>query len=174
MEVKAPAPQQTMERGPEVFFTTLPVKSRDVDAAIPQGYRVAHIEEIALAYKERPAFRTAFDALLCPVWSDKINLNSWGPHKIDQNGKFVSITEQQYWALNKEDCSRHSPGNGRVGFNVRSSGGYSTVFAGVHPHYAARVAYVALKEGEQKAESSNAELGKFARREEANSMPKTA
>jgi hypothetical protein len=66
--------EQTRFTGPEVFFTNKAVKSSEVDSSVPKGFRVAHREEIALAWKERPAFRQALADLPNWVWSaDFIN-----------------------------------------------------------------------------------------------------
>ena len=161
-----PTSQQVREGISEVFFTEKTVKSSEAVAAVPKGYRMARPDEVALNWKESPAFLKALYDLPCAVWSDQTGLTSSGPHKIDENGKSVKITDAEFMALDAKDRSWHYSGTGLVallGYHYWGGGGSLDVNAGARSDLAARVAYVALEEGAQKSGNSNTELASLVR-----------
>jgi len=129
----------------EIFFTDRAVKSSEAYAAVPEGCRMARLDEIALAYKERPGFKEELDY---PVWVDQKGLNSKGYHKIDENGKSVKIKGPEFKTLEAKDRSWHTPGTSLV--TIQANSGYwdgrarLDVDADAMPDSAAQVAYIAL------------------------------
>ena len=155
-----------MERIPKVFFTVETVKDSEAFASVPDGYRMALPEEVALCYKIDPVFRMALNEMSAnAVWVDKIGWDSEGPHKISENGEFEKITESEYWDLKAKDKSWHSPGKTHVLLIGGGWSGHLSVVACVLPDAPAHVAYVALGEGMQNPDNyyTVAELKTLAR-----------
>jgi hypothetical protein len=163
----APSPSQTIERAPEVLISPKAVRSSEAESQVPRGFRIAHLEEVALRYKTDPKFKKVMDDLPDWVWSDKIGLESSGPHRTDDNGKSIKTTDGEWKALDSKDRSWHYPGKGRVAlggdYGDWGRDGGLVVGANRSSGGAARVAYVALEVGAPKSGTSIADLKSIAR-----------
>jgi hypothetical protein len=103
------APLQTRERPLEVLFTERAVRSSEAldpnKNSVPSDCRVALPDEISLKWKTDSEFRKRMYQLPCAVWTGQTGLESSGPHKIDDNGNHVRITENEFNALDANDRS---------------------------------------------------------------------
>jgi hypothetical protein len=128
-----------------VFFTDTAVRSSEALAAVPPGCRMARPGEVALEWKRNPSFMKKLYDLTCAVWANQVGLPSSGPHRIDDEGNFVKISEEEYYKLADKDVSWHYQGDGLV---TLGSGAYTLrwlpVDADKGPNYTAMVAYVPL------------------------------
>lgn len=143
------APQQTKEKFLEIFFTGRAVEYSEAADSVPKGYRMATLNEVALAWRENPEFREKLCGLPGSVWVDQIGLKSSGPHKVGNKGNFVRVSEEEFRRSEVRYRSRHYPRDGPVAFY--SFGNWLNVNATLNlPGYCSLpVAYVKIGENEK-------------------------
>lgn len=131
---------------PKVLFTENVVVSSKAYASVPKGCRMARPDEVALAYRDDPFFKKVLDALPDAVWTDRRGLDSSGAHRIDDDGRFVKVSDSEYAKLKPNEKSWHSKGSGLVAiFGCNEEWGrWLLVFGDARTAFRARVAYVAL------------------------------
>ena len=66
---------------------------------MPRGFRMAHVEEIALAWKEDPVFREELIGLPYPVWADRMGVDVFGYYQVDDDGIFVKVNGTEFKTL---------------------------------------------------------------------------
>jgi hypothetical protein len=127
-----------------VFLTDEKVRANEVDSVrLPQGARVASLEESAAYYRSNGSFRDD----LCrngAAWTNKIGLETKGLQEIDAKGSFKGINEDRFYgelAKSPQNRSWHYSGNGRVAVGGFFWDGALCVIA-VRVRNRARVAYV--------------------------------
>ena len=164
MEMEAEPREKTTV--PNVRLTGRSVDGLNASAYVPPGCRMASLEEVALAYKERPSFKKELHDLSSGAWVGKTRLDSSGPQKIKDNGDFVGVTHSEYKALGAESRSWHYPGVGPVAVSSFYYGRYGIrglfVSANVRPDFLAKVAYVSIAEEEKRLQ----ELLELARKDQ--------
>ena len=109
------------EAAPGIFITEELIKASEI--VVPSGYRLATMEEVALWYKRDSRFRTELDKGRVWVSPTDFKISNTEFFKINDDGSFVGITEEEY---------KNTEANSKV--NLRWGKGYLHMGIG---HYSA-------------------------------------
>lgn len=132
------------------------VSSTRLGEAVPAGFRIATLEEVAARYVHDMGFREELYRKGA-VWTNQVGLDGSGYREISTTGKFLRINDENYPLLSAERKAAHHPGTGQVVVYVYDMHGKVSrrlvVSAGSEPSFGARVAMVPLgKNDEAEAE----------------------
>jgi hypothetical protein len=133
------------------MFTEKQVTGTDAGSAVPEGCRMARLDEICRAWREDPKFLKRMCELPTAVWIDLVGLDSYGPHRIDDKGIHRRITLGDSRQIGLRERSWHYPGSSRVALegehvNGLKSMGRLYVVANAKPNEVACVAYVKIEQ----------------------------
>ena len=103
------------------------VKKSEIESVVPNGFRIATLQEVALAYRNDPEFVEEGYKKDEPVWAAQIGTSQIGLQKekffrIDENGKFVKPPEDY--------LTHHMKGNETAYLKCTGSGQVIVQFLG--------------------------------------------
>lgn len=105
--------RQPLAETAKIFLTGKSVRSSEAAIAIPEGFRQATLDEVALRFRNDGDFRKELTNIDW-VWVAQKGLSSSKYHLINESGAFVKIDKDTFYAMPTEERAYHYSGKGAV------------------------------------------------------------